>query len=526
MTQDQPLFDRKDLLTSLIIIVMILMLSGGMGVYVLADKGIKDAFSFAAVCLKIEELNLQGVDADQMLNSARRAMFNRLDRYSRYMERRDFEQMDEEMSGSYYGIGVTVVNHELGLMIVEVREGGPAHKVYLLSGDIVIKADTVTLAEISATASTDLLRGEEGTNVLVTVYRPATSDTLEFEVTRGEVPLMHIPFAGFTPDSLVYIRLLNFESGASADLEAALDSLLVDSRGEKRRGLILDLRGNPGGLFSEARKTADLFLSDGIPIVGTDGRSRWNSKRYYASGSDLTGGLPMAVLVDGGSASSSEIVAGALQQAGRAILVGDTTFGKGLVQGFVRFPDGDGLRLTISRYYVGDSLYLNSFDSTLNDTGRGLAPDYPFDFVDRERFPAALSRSLLLLQFAGLNRDEIIEDSQEGRLNEKWIHRLAQYTEDEGFTYSSNRTEEARLFLALTIIENSGPGLVTAARRFLDLSIGQDRELFDHFGDYIKSRLKELAIMSRYGTSRAYAEVIVPEKPVISYAAKLLAESL
>lgn len=502
------------------------MLSGGMGVYVLADAGIKDAFSFAAVCLKIEELNLQGIDADQMLNSARRAMFARLDRYSRYMNRREFERMDEEMSGSYHGIGVTVVNHKLGLMIVTVREGGPAHKVNLLSGDIVIKADSVMLADVSATASTDLLRGEEGTKVLVTVFRPATSDTLEFDVTREEVPLMHIPYAGFTPDSLVYIRLLDFESGASADLEAALDSLLIDSRGEKRRGLILDLRGNPGGLFSEARKTADLFLSEGVPIVGTNGRSRWNSKRYYASGSDLTGGLPMAVLVDGGSASSSEIVAGALQQAGRAILVGDTTFGKGLVQGFIRFPDGDGLRLTISRYYVGDSLYLNSFDSTLNDTGRGLAPDYPFDFIDQKRFPTALNRSFLLLQFASLYRDEIIKDAKEEGLGEEWIGRLEAYTESEGFSFSSRRTDEARLFLALTIIENSQQGLVSAARRFLDLSIEQDRELFNRFADYIKSRLKEFAIMSRYGTSRAYAEVIVFEKPVISYAAKLLTDRL
>lgn len=525
MTQDKPLFDRKDLLTSLLIIVVLVMLAGGMGVYVLADPGIKDAFSFATVYLKILTLHPQGVDMGQLLISAREAMFDRLDRYSRYMDRREFQQMDDEISGSYQGIGVTVVRHELGLMIVTVREGGPAHKVSLLSGDIVIKADSVDLAEISIVASTELLRGEEGTNVTVTVYRPATSDTLEFVVTRGKVPLLHIPFAGFTPDSLVYIRLLDFESGASADLKAALDSLLPDSRSVNGRGLILDLRGNPGGLFSEAYKIADLFLPEGIPIVGTDGRSRWNSSRYYSTGGDVTGGLPMAVIVDRGSASSSEIVAGALQQAGRAILVGDTTFGKGLVQGFVRFSDGDGLRLTISRYYVGDSLYLNSFDSTLNDTGRGLKPDYHFDFIDREQFPLALDRSLLMYQFASMNRDEIIKDWEGGGLKEGWISRLVEYTDSQGFSFSSRRTEEARLFLVLAIIEDSHPELVSAARRFLDRSVGLDRELFDRFGNYIKSRLKELAIMGRYGMYRAYAEVIVPEKPVISYAAKLLTET-
>ena len=336
---------------------------------------------------------------------------------------------------------------------------------------------------------------------------------------------MHIPFAGFTPDSVIYIRLLDFESGATDDLRAAIDSLTADTTHPAPRGLILDLRGNPGGLLLEAYRTADLFLADGAMVVGTTGRSRWDSRQYFASGTDMTGGLPMVVVVDRGSASSSEIVAGALQQAGRAVLVGDTTFGKGLVQGFVRFPDGDGLRLTVSRYYVGDGLYLNAFDSVLNDTGQGLAPDHCFDFVYRGGFQLAVENSLLLQEFANLYDDNIIAAADSGQLDDIWIKRFSRYARNREFTYRSRSTQVAALLVELAKLEESSAKVRRAVDKVLNRSQRDDDEQFMVNRDYVKSRLKQIAIERRHGIYEAYRQVIVREQPVIRFASDLIRES-
>jgi carboxyl-terminal processing protease len=524
MNRSAAPIDRKSLLVSVVLIIVMVICAGGMSVCVLFDPGLKDAYVMTRVALQIQRLYPEGIDSRRLLTAAREAMFERLDRYSSYVDDHYFDQMDEELTGSYYGIGITVVRDESGLMVMSVRENGPAGRVGLLSGDIIIAADSVNLAGMSSSESATLLRGPEGTQVLITFIRPAVADTVEISITRERIPLMHIPFAGFTPDSVIYIRLLDFEAGATDDLRAALDSLIADTTRPAPQGLILDLRGNPGGLLLEAYRTADLFLTDGAMIVGTTGRSRWDSRKYLASGTDIADGLPMAVVVDRGSASSSEIVAGALQQAGRAVLVGDTTFGKGLVQGFVRFPDGGGLRLTVSRYYVGDGIYLNAFDSVLNDTGQGLAPDYCFNSVYRSGFALALENSLLLPEFANLYDDDIVAAADSGQLSDKWIERFSRYARSRDFTYRSRSTQVVALIAELARLEESGPDVHGLVDRMLDRSQGDDDRQYAVNGDYIKSRLKQIAIERRYGTYEAYRQVLVKEQPVIRFASEILRE--
>ena len=524
MNQPAAPVDRRTLLVAAGLIIVMVLCAGGMSYCVLSDTTLKDAYLLTRVALQIEKLYPEGVDSGRMITAAREAMFERLDRYSSYVDDQYFDQMDEEMSGSYYGIGIIVVRDERGLLVMSVRENGPAGRVGLLSGDVIIAADSVSLAGLPTSESTSLLRGPEGTEVRITFYRPTVADTVSVSITRERIPLLHIPFAGFTPDSKIYIRLLDFESGATDDLRAALDSLTTGKVHPEPQGIILDLRGNPGGLLLESYRTADLFLSEGTLVVGTSGRSRWDSRRYHATGDDITGGLPMAVMVDRGSASSSEIVAGALQQAGRAILVGDTTFGKGLVQGFVRFPEGDGLRLTVSRYYVGDFVYLNAFDSVLNDTGQGLAPDYCYDFVYRRAFPRALENSLLLQEFANLHGDDIIDAVDSGRFGDEWVERFARYARGREFSYRSQSTQLAELLAELARLDESGPDVHRAVDRVVDRSRRWDDDEFMVNRDYIKSRLKRIAIERRFGTYEAYRQVTVREQPVISFISKLLKE--
>jgi len=516
-----PLAQRSPLIVSVFLLCLIVLVAGSAGVYVLSDPGLSDAIDLSRVATVIDQVYEHNVNWNLLVDAGMQEMFSHLDPYSGYMDQRHWSRMYEELSGSYTGIGVTVTSHDEGLLIMSVREDGPAAAAGILSGDVVVGVDSITLHGLDLVQATDILRGTENTEVTLTVFRPVDEDTISVRVTRQKIDFVHIPFAGFTPDTAIYIRLLDFDAGASRDLKTALDSLL-SKPGVKPVGVILDLRDNPGGLFSEAYQTASLFLEKGRFIVGTDGRSRWEEERHFSSGPDITKGLPLAIIVDRGSASSSEIFAGSLSQLGRAILIGDTTFGKGLVQGFSRLHDGSALRLTVSRYYLADSLYLNEFDSTLTEIGHGLVPDYLFRFPDQEPFVRALERSLLLSQFAARHQDEIIAQTDQFDLDDSWVGRFLEYAGGEGFHYRSSTTEQAETLADLAALEEASPVIRKLAEDMASNSRQIDQNQFVGHGDYIKRRLKQIALERRFGSYFAYLRAIVPSRPDILFAVELL----
>jgi len=515
------LSQRKPFLLAVLFMFLTVLLAGGAGVYVLSDSSLDDAFDLVRVANRINQLSHVDVDWSHLQQSALDKMFERLDRYSGYMEPRQWDRMREEQSGSYTGIGVSVTQHDDGLLIMSVREDGPAAAGGLLNGDVIIRVDSVVLRGFDVYEATNVLRGPVDSEVDLGVYRPVDQDTLEVTINRKKIDFVHIPFAGYTPDSAIYIRLLDFDAGASADLEAALDSLL-NKQGYDPTGVILDLRGNPGGLFVEAYKTANLFLDDGQFIVGTDGRSRWQNEEHYSSGDDLTGGLPLVVLIDNGSASSSEIVAGSLRQLGRATLVGDTTFGKGLVQGFNRLHDGSAVRLTISRYYLANGLYLNEFDSELVDVGHGLVPDHLITFSELSPFPRALERSLLLNQFANQFQDEIIAATDKLQLGDEWVDRFEQFAHDSGFQFVSRTTSQAELVVFEITLECLGHSAREAASRLLAQSRADDAEQVRSHSNFIKRRLTRIAHERKVGGYAAYQKATVPLRPDIRLAGEIL----
>ena len=496
--------------------MLILILAGGMGVYVISDPFLNEALIMVRAASLVRNLYHEQIDWETALDAARQQMFDRLDRYSSYVKPDQFERMDEELSGTYGGIGVSVIDHEDGLLIMSVREGAPAAKVGLMTGDLLVAVDSVVISEVDFNRAASMLRGEEGTTVALKIYRSADRDTLEVRVTRAMIQFIHVAYAGIIDSSILYIRVLDFNAGTSSDIRAALDSLL--SVGPYLTGIVMDLRGNPGGLFREAYRTASLFLERGTFIVGTDGRSRWHDHEYRASGHDLTDGLPMAVLVDRGSASSTEIVAGALQQAGRAVLVGDTTFGKGLVQGYVEFPDGDGIRLTMSRYYLYGGLYLNEFDSALNEIGSGLPPDCYIASERRHPFPRALENSMLLQSFANRNRDDIIEAFQQGDLDDGWVDEFALFARKESFEYVSQTRRQVEQLAELVDEEGASSSLDRTVNRLYRSTERSDWDNFLKYSDYIKRRLAQLAYESKFGRKAAYEKVITRFSPEIDQA--------
>ena len=214
-------YDRTSFLNSLILATLLVVIAGGMGVYVLSGRDFSLAYSLASAAAKIDSVYPEEIDREQLMKSARDAMFDRLDRYSSFYAPANFESLDEEMTGGYSGIGVTIVEHKMGLLVISVRENGPAGAVGLLSGDIIISADSVSIPERARREAAGMLRGPEGTEVLVEIYRPLSSEQFEVTITRERIPFEHIPFAGLTPDSILYIRLWDFDYGASDDLRTA-----------------------------------------------------------------------------------------------------------------------------------------------------------------------------------------------------------------------------------------------------------------------------------------------------------------
>ena len=521
MTIDPESETRSGLLQSAILACVLVLLCGGLSIYIFSDPDFKYAFLFPKIAKEVQDSYDGTVDWDRAVALAQEAMFSQLDRYSGYIDPREFNQMEEELSGGYSGIGVSVIKDELGLLVMSVREHGPSAEAGILNGDIILAADSVDFAPLSVDQASNHLRGYDSTKVRLQIFRSVTGDTLELSVVRQRIPLEHVPFAGYTDDSLIYIRLLDFEAGASTDVRDAIDSLIAKPHA-KPRGLLLDLRGNPGGLFEEAIATVNLFVKRGQFIVGTSAHSKWQDERHYATGEDITGGLPMAVLVDRGSASSSEITSGALHQLKRAILVGDTTFGKGLVQGFTQYPDGSGIKVTVSRYFLEGNLFLNRIDSSHSDTGSGIAPDYLAPNAKLSPFLMDIESSLLLSKFAYGHQDEIIAGSPVFGPESSWVEQFAIFAGHEKFLYTSRQTQDAELLVFAAKEEQSARPVLAEAEKMLQISKRDDLHEFQVNADYIEMRLKELALERKFGIYRAYGEAIVNRRPDIKLAARLL----
>ena len=265
----------------------------------------------------------------------------------------------EDSSGSFEGIGAYVTMRDDRLVIVNTFEGQPAEQGGLRRGDIVLQVDDTPIENMSIYEAITLIRGPAGTQVRLTILREA-EEPFEVEITRASIEIPVVEFE-MREDGIAYVHLYEFSSDASAKLGNALEEILR----QNPKGLILDLRGNPGGFLNEAILTAGLFLPEG-QVVLTERLKDGTERKFETSGAPVAPGIDMVVLVDGGSASASEIVAGALQDYDRAVLIGEKTFGKGSVQLLHELSNGAELRVTIARFFTPNDRAIH---------GEGLEPD-------------------------------------------------------------------------------------------------------------------------------------------------------
>lgn len=317
------------------------------------EQTYKDLETFANVLTLLQQHYVDEIDTNKVLIGAINGMLTSLDPHSSYLQPEDFKELQEETKGSFSGIGIEITIRDGILTAVSPIEGTPAFQQGIKAGDQIVLIAGKSTKDMTLMDAVKQLRGKKGTKITITLHRPGVQELKEITLIRDVIPL-HSVTSMHLGEGLLYIRISNFQATTTKDVRSAINSA---RKKEEISGLVLDLRNNPGGLLDQAVKISDIFLEKGI-IVSTRGRDTEQDMIFEAHRGSGSLVFPMVILVNNGSASAAEIVAGALQDHGRAIIIGTATFGKGSVQTIIPMPSGAGIRLTTARYYTpsGDSI--------------------------------------------------------------------------------------------------------------------------------------------------------------------------
>jgi carboxyl-terminal processing protease len=329
----------------------------------LSDNMYEDLKVFTDVIGLIQKDYVEETKSKDLVYGAIKGMLETLDPHSGFMQPSTFKEMQEETKGRFEGLGIEITVKDGILTVVSPIEGTPAFRAGVLAGDQIIKIDGESTKNFTLMDSVKRMRGPRGTKVTITIMREGLTKPKDFTLVREVIPVRSVRHE-LLEKNYGYIRLSQFQEKTDGDFEKAMKALEEESKGALK-GLVLDLRNNPGGLLDQAVKISDRFIDSGI-IVSIDGRKE-EAKQKWPAHPDGTGTrYPLVVLINGGSASGAEIVAGAIQDHGRGILVGTQTFGKGSVQTIIPLKDGSGLRLTTARYYTPSGRSIQA---------KGIVPD-------------------------------------------------------------------------------------------------------------------------------------------------------
>ncbi|PYX88087.1 MAG: S41 family peptidase [Acidobacteria bacterium] len=418
---------------SLFLVVFVLIICGFLGMVFAqkstpaplpgGDSDIRDSLkTFTSVYDVVEQNYAEPVNADKAIyNGAIPGMLHALDPHSNFFDPKSYSLLREEQRGKYYGVGMTVGPRNNKVIVIAPFVGTPAYKAGIRPGDIIAAVDGKSCDNMSTSDVADLLKGPKGTTVRITILREGSDKPLEFNVIRDEIPRNSVDLAFLIRPGIGYIHVTGFQETTEHEVSEALDKF------GDMKGLILDLRQNPGGLLNEGVGVADKFLKKGQVIVSHHGRAS-QEKRYVATHGNGGREYPLVVLVNRGTASAAEIVAGAIQDHDRGLIAGETTFGKGLVQTVYPLSENTGLALTTAKYYTPSgrliqrdysnvSLYdyyynreseenAQNHEVKLTDSGRtvygggGITPDVKIQPQKSNRFEDELLQHYAFFNFA------------------------------------------------------------------------------------------------------------------------------
>lgn len=495
---------------------------------------------------------MEDVSPKDLAYAGIRGMLDDLDPFSVLMEKKSYESLMENTHGRYEGLGMQIGKRGDYITIIAPMEGTPASQIGLQAGDKVIAIDGENTKEMSVEDASNLMRGEAGTSVTLTIRRPGYEKELDYEVTRAEIPLYTVNYSGTAEDGIGYVRLSRFAESTGDELRTAIDSLM---RNDEMNGLILDLRSNGGGLLSQAIETANLFIDKNKLIVYTRGKLPSSERRYSSEKEPLYPDKPLVVLVDPGSASASEIVAGAIQDWDRGIIIGNTTFGKGLVQQiFGGAGDSEvALKLTTAKYYVPSGRCIQKperstkhpedLEFPLEDEeeeidedreifytnggrivygGGGIVPDIK---VERERYQPIeinLERQSMFFNFAVDYTSRHPEVGRDFKVTDEIFEEFRQFCKERDFDYTS------KMELSLDEFEEaveSADRLETFEKDIEDLRAMVEAEKqkdFDTSRDYISRSIRREVIRKQFGDKGVYEELVLESDPYVRKAIEIL----
>lgn len=308
----------------------------------------------------VEKYYVDDIKLQEIVNKALKGLMQELDAHSTYMDKKYFKEMKIQTAGEFGGLGITVGLRDGALTVISPIDDTPAYKAGIKAGDIILKIDEISTLNMSLDEAVGYMRGKPKTPILLTVVRKGENKPIEIKIIRDIIKIQSV-YSKNIQDDILYVRVSSFDKKVTKGLIKAIQDK------PNAKGIILDLRNNPGGLLDQAINVSDIFIDDGI-IVSQKGRNAANEEKFYAKSSTTLTNVPLIVLVNGGSASASEIVGGALQDHKRAVIVGQKTFGKGSVQVVLPITKdkSEGIKLTIAKYYLPSGRTIQA---------KGITPD-------------------------------------------------------------------------------------------------------------------------------------------------------
>lgn len=511
---------------------------------------------FSSMAYQIKNRYMEDIDAKDLIRAGIRGMLKDLDPFSVLMEEQSYDRLMESTHGKYEGLGMVIDSRGERIRVISPIEGTPAYRKGLQAGDIIWEINGEPTEDMNSQDATNLMRGPAGTSVVLKIKRQGIPDFLEYEIERAIIELKSVNYYGYFPGTNIgYIRLSRFAEETSNELREALISL---QEGKKLDGLVFDLRSNGGGLLTQAVETANLFLDNERLIVYTRGRSPDTEKRYYSDQEPLLPSGKLVVLVDAGTASASEIVAGAIQDWDRGIILGEQTYGKGLVQQI--FPAGGNhdiaLRLTTAKYYIPSGRCiqrpeLNKKQETANETdddsiaasdtlhiedrevfftnggrvvygGGGIYPDVELDPQEWYPIEINLERQSMFFDFAVEYTSKHAEVSPDFETTDDVLSDFRQFIKEKDFDYKTSlevTLEEMRD----VIREEEKEELFSSSLDELEMLIENEKEMdFNRSRENIRKAIRREIITKLYGQSGLYEEVIIKTDPDVQKAIQLI----
>ena len=519
------------------------------------DTFLKNVKKLTQTALHVRNNYMEDVDVSEIIRAGVVGMLSDLDRFSVLMERSAYDNLMESTQGKYQGLGMQIDARENRIMIIAPIEGTPAYRKGLRAGDQIWEIDGQSTEGMKSSDAAKLMRGDAGTSVILSIKRAGIAEPMEFEVDRAVIELKSVNYSGVIPGTDIgYVRLSRFAEETSHELREAISEL----NEQNVSGLVFDLRSNGGGLLDQAKETAELFLEEGREIVFSRGKVASSERHYISNRPPLFGkDKPMIILVDEGTASASEIVAGAIQDWDRGLIIGATTYGKGLVQQIFPISNDESswLKLTTAKYYVpsgrciqkperqakhgsqaaqnevdeaGDSLVIADQEIFYTNGGRvvygggGIVPDVDVERETWKPIEINLERKSMFFDYAIKYVSEHPHVPADLMVTDEVVEDFRAFIEEKEFSYNSTlQTAVEELREAVT--EEERGEIFEASLDEMDQLVEAEKAAdFGHSIDYIKRAIKREIVQSTFGERGVYENIIFKNDKSVEKAVEIL----